>query len=342
MEKKIKLSMLIVFIVACIIPSGNIFSQNDANTIMTIIKNKKDYPDYYLVAAHRGYWANYPENSEGAYLAAIAIGADIVEMDVRLTSDDVMVVFHDACLDRVTTGSGKLRDQPYSYVRNLHLKMTDGRVTQERMLTLDNALNLLKRKAVVSIDIKETGALFNSTMIRVLQMLNQKDMLSQSIVKGKMTRNQLQQNVLSQTGMTLADFVYTPIAFSNTANLNSYIQDFVDGGDIYAFEMVYKTSWDKAILDWIPYLQQRNIWIGQYSFWPETEYGVFAEGIPLKDCNPIMRNYKFKDKPDSLPQDWDDGRGDWDWLFSKGADYVISDRGELLIDYLELVGKRTK
>lgn len=327
-----------------VIPLGiDLQAQSDVNSIMKIIKNKKDYPNYYLVAAHRGYWANYPENSEGAYKAAIEIGADIVEMDVRLTSDDKMVVFHDACLNRVTTGSGRLGDEPYSYVQNLYLKMTDGTETKEKVLTLEDALDLLMGKAVVSIDIKETGELFNTTMIRVLQLLRQKAMLSQAIVKGKMTRSQLQQNVLSQVGLTLADFVYTPIAFPNTANLEDYIEDFVEGGNIYAFELVYKTSWDTKIIDtWVPYLKQRNIWVGQYSFWPETEYGVFAEEIPLRSCNPIMRNYNFLDKPDSPATAWDDGRGDWDWLFSKGADYVISDRGELLIDYLKLIGKRSK
>ena len=38
---------------------------------------------------------------------AIELDVDIVEMDVRLTKDGQMVIFHDACLDRVTTGYGR-------------------------------------------------------------------------------------------------------------------------------------------------------------------------------------------------------------------------------------------
>ncbi|MCD8166529.1 MAG: DUF4996 domain-containing protein [Bacteroides sp.] len=38
----------------------------------------------------------------------------------------------------------------------------------------------------------------------------------------------------------------------------------------------------------------------------------------------------------------DDGRGDWDWLIEKGADYLITDRSELMIDYLKIISKRTK
>lgn len=50
---------------------------------------------------------------------AMAIGADIVEMDVRVTKDNIMVVFHDACLDRMTTGNGRLREENWSYVNTL-------------------------------------------------------------------------------------------------------------------------------------------------------------------------------------------------------------------------------
>ena len=43
--------------------------------------------DYVFVAMHRGDWRNFPENSKGAILSAIRLGADIVELDVHMTKD---------------------------------------------------------------------------------------------------------------------------------------------------------------------------------------------------------------------------------------------------------------
>ncbi len=314
------------------------FAQVNPDEVIEIIKNRESYPNYVLVAAHRGYWADYPENSQGAYEMAIALGVDIVEMDVRVTKDGQMVIFHDACLDRVTTGYGLLRDATWAEIQNLYLIMPDGQQTLQKMLTLEQALDYLKGKAVVSIDIKETGSLFNTVFVKILRMLKTKGMLGQSIVKGKMPFNEVQ-TLVGRAGTTLDEFIYTPIAFSNTKNLDQYIKDFVNSKKIHAFELVYKQSAD-PILEYVSLLNTNNIWIGQYSFWPETSDGVFAEKIPLTDTDPITRDYNFKDQD---PNNFlDDGRGDWDWLFAKGANYVITDRSELMLDYLTVKGLRTK
>lgn len=314
------------------------YAQTTPAEVIQIIKNKQNYPNYVLIAAHRGYWADYPENSQGAYEMAIELGVDIVEMDVRVTRDGQMVIFHDACLDRVTTGYGRLRDTNWSEIQNLNLILPNGQFTTQKMLSLEQALDYLKGKAVVSIDIKETGALFNTVFVKIIRMLKTKNMLGQSIIKGKMPLSNVQQ-LVSQAGATLDDFIYTPIAFSNTKNLDQYIRDFVNSKKIYAFELVYKQSAD-PILQYVSLLNQNNIWIGQYSFWPETADGVFAEKIPLTDTDPITRDYNFKDQDPNNPLD--DGRGDWDWLFGKGANYIITDRSELMLDYLQVRGLRTK
>ncbi len=270
-------------------------AQNDVDEIIRIIKNRKEYPNYNLVAAHRGYWANYPENSTAAYNAAVDIGADIVEMDVRLTSDSEMVVFHDACLNRVTNGSGLLSTLPWSYVQSLRLKMTDGTTTGYRVLSLTDALDLLKGRAVVSIDIKEGGSAFEETMIRALKMVKEKNMLNQTIVKGRLTLDDLKTKVLAPANIELKDFIYTPVAFSNTANLERYLTDFLNTKQIYGIELVYKQSTNEPILQYIPNLKNQGVWVGQYSFWPETSYGVFAEKNPLTDCDVVLRNYNFLD-----------------------------------------------
>jgi glycerophosphoryl diester phosphodiesterase len=54
-----------------------------------------------LVLAHRGDWSAAPENTVGAFQAAVRAGADMIELDVRRTMDGGVVVMHDPTLERV-------------------------------------------------------------------------------------------------------------------------------------------------------------------------------------------------------------------------------------------------
>lgn len=63
--------------------------------------------NYVFVAMHRGDWRNFPENSKGAILSSIRLGADIVELDVQMTKDGRFILNHDNTLNRTTTGKGK-------------------------------------------------------------------------------------------------------------------------------------------------------------------------------------------------------------------------------------------
>ncbi|MCD8166528.1 MAG: glycerophosphodiester phosphodiesterase family protein [Bacteroides sp.] len=253
MNKLLLFCMLVVF---CVCPQTKAQQTRDINDIIHIIKNRAQYPNYVLVAAHRGYWMDYPENSIPAYNAAINLGADIVEMDVRITFDEEMVIFHDACLDRVTTGYGTLRTLPFNEVKDLKLKNIDGTVTSEKLLKLSDALDALKGKAVASIDIKETGEYFNKVLLKVISLAQQKDMLNQLLIKGKLRLADLNA-VLQQAGVTLDDIIYTPIAFDNTRDLDAYINEYINSGKIYAFELVYKRS-ASPILKYVSQLQQKT------------------------------------------------------------------------------------
>ena len=168
------LSSLLLFCIAFIPRTGNAITPDE---VVQIIKNKQNYPNYVLVAAHRGYWADYPENSQGAYEMAIELDVDIVEMDVRLTKDGQMVIFHDACLDRVTTGYGRLRDTNWSEVQQLYLVMPDGRRTYDKMLTLEQALDSLKGKAVVVTS--------GTTSEVLLNKLNEEQKMNMRIISAK-------------------------------------------------------------------------------------------------------------------------------------------------------------
>ena len=74
-----------------------------------------------MVAAHRGHFAKLPENSLAAIREAARLGAEVVEIDVRHTQDDVIVLMHDAEVDRTTDGSGKVEDMTLAEVSELLL-----------------------------------------------------------------------------------------------------------------------------------------------------------------------------------------------------------------------------
>lgn len=67
-------------------------------------------PERPLVIAHRGGAGERPENTLLAFENAIAVGADILELDVRSSADNVLVVHHDADVERTTNGSGLVHD----------------------------------------------------------------------------------------------------------------------------------------------------------------------------------------------------------------------------------------
>ena len=60
------------------------------------------------VFAHRGFSGQYPENTILAFDKAHELGADGFELDIQLTSDQKIVVFHDRTLERTTNGHGRL------------------------------------------------------------------------------------------------------------------------------------------------------------------------------------------------------------------------------------------
>ncbi len=66
-------------------------------------------PNARPVIAHRGNRAHAPENTIPAMLEAVALGADAIEFDVRVSRDGVLMVIHDPTLDRTTEASGPVR-----------------------------------------------------------------------------------------------------------------------------------------------------------------------------------------------------------------------------------------
>ncbi|MGM0574731.1 MAG: glycerophosphodiester phosphodiesterase [Myxococcota bacterium] len=78
-----------------------------------------------LAFAHRGGAEEAPENTLAAFEAAFRLGFRYLETDAHLTSDGVLLAFHDDVLDRVTDRTGRVADLPWSEVRRARVGGTE-------------------------------------------------------------------------------------------------------------------------------------------------------------------------------------------------------------------------
>lgn len=111
------------------------------------------------VIAHRGATDNAPENTLPAFEAAIGIGADAIELDVRLTRDRVPVVYHYAYLDEATTGDGPIFAYTYDELQALDVIRADGGLVPEHGVGLGipllrDVLNKVGDRIGLEIEIK--------------------------------------------------------------------------------------------------------------------------------------------------------------------------------------------
>lgn len=110
--------------------------------------------DQIMVCAHRAYHQQAPENSLAAIRTSMELGIDIIEIDVRTTADDSLVLMHDATIDRTTNGSGAVEDLSFAELQRFNLLFGDS-LTHEKIPTLTEALALTKgQEIIVNLDLK--------------------------------------------------------------------------------------------------------------------------------------------------------------------------------------------
>ena len=108
-----------------------------------------------LIIAHRGDVTNAPENTIPAFRKALDLGADGIELDVRLTKDERLVVFHDRCLDRTSNGSGPVNHRTQDEVLGLDAGSWFGPGFKgERPPTLDEAFESLPADFLINVEMK--------------------------------------------------------------------------------------------------------------------------------------------------------------------------------------------
>lgn len=122
------------------------------------------------IIAHRGIHNNIdiPENSLLAFKKAKELNVPI-ELDIHITKDNKLVVFHDDNLNRMTGLNKKIKDCTYQELSTLCLVNT-----KEKIPTLKEVLNLIKGKVLLDIEIKDTKKIKTivDTLIQELSTYN--------------------------------------------------------------------------------------------------------------------------------------------------------------------------
>lgn len=117
--------------------------------VLPISKNKL------VVIAHRGNHVNVPENSLASYEEAIKSGADYVEIDLRTSKDGILMIHHDATVDRMTNGQGNVADKTWAELQSLQLKNPKADdPTAYRIPEFREVLRLCKNRIHIYLDFK--------------------------------------------------------------------------------------------------------------------------------------------------------------------------------------------
>lgn len=120
-----------------------------------LIVNSFELRDEVAVIAHRGSSMDAPENTLSAVEQALADGADIVELDVRLTADGEVVLFHDRSLTRLTGDRRNLGEVTREELATFDVGSWFGDAFQgERIPGLDDALVAVRGRGALMIDMK--------------------------------------------------------------------------------------------------------------------------------------------------------------------------------------------
>ncbi len=111
-------------------------------------------PALFTHYAHRGlHGGDVPENSLAAFRRAAEAGYGI-ELDLQLSSDGEVMVFHDYTLERMTEAEGTLSSHTAAQLRQLRLKTADGAITEETIPTLREVLAAVDGRVPLLIELK--------------------------------------------------------------------------------------------------------------------------------------------------------------------------------------------
>ncbi len=261
--------------------------------------------DRVLVVAHRADWRNAPENSLPAIRRALDMGVDIVEIDVRRTKDGRFVVIHDRTLERTTTGTGRVEDHTLAELRELRLLAATGHPTTERIPTLEEALDLVRGRALVNLD---KSADHPAEVFAVVEACRAERYALMSV-------RQSREEMHARFPGLLDKMLYMVVAPLREPDSWRIIEGYLRDEKPAVIQVTFATTnpEQEARLASIP---QRGVRLWVNSLWPEQNAGHDDE--------------RAVEDPD----------GTWGWLVARRVSIIQTDRPAELLRYLDSRGLR--
>ena len=283
-----------------------------------LLRAKLDSNDrnYVFVTMHRGDWRHAPENSSAAILGSIAMGADIVELDVAPTKDGHYVLLHDGSLDRVSNGKGKAKDLTLAEIKQYRLKdEKTGAPTKYEILTLEEAFALTRGKILVNID------KYPRDPKGITELAVRLGVEREIIFKGWFAPNELRKALGDGLWKSYVSkrLFYMPVLRADKPSAMKIVKDWQSCGRAPdAYELCFKDEKDLASLKYLAGMSAPcpRIWIN--TLWQD-----------LCATHTDERGHKG------------DPEGSWGWCLKQGATMLQTDRPEDLIRYLNSLGRHT-
>ena len=216
-----------------------------------------------LVVAHRGDWRYAPENSIAAIEHSIAVGVDIVELDLQLTKDSVLIVMHDATLNRTTTGKGRVADWTLDSIRTLKLKNGCGIRTKHTVPTLEEALLASRGRVLLNLD--KADRYFDL----VVPLLEKTGTTRQIVMKGSKPAAE----VLGLYGKYLDEVIYMPVVNLDREDAPESMEAYIAELKPVAYELIYAEAEDAAMP-----LRMRDELRGKALIWYNTLWDTLCGG----------------------------------------------------------------
>ncbi|MBC7914275.1 MAG: glycerophosphodiester phosphodiesterase family protein [Pyrinomonadaceae bacterium] len=253
-----------------------------------------------LVIAHRGDWRNAPENSIMAIKNSIAMGVDVVEIDLAKTKDGHIVLMHDETLERTTNGKGKVSDWTLDSLKALFLKDGLGIITPHKIPTLEEALMVIKDKILVNLD--KGYDYFGQSY----HLLKKTGTLHQAIIKS----THPVEKVIAENGRYLKEMMFMPIVNIDDPSALTIIKNYQAKAKPVAFELLFNSDTSK-ILKMVPQLVKQGSRYWANSLWDRLSAGHGDERAVF------------------------DPEANYGWIVNHGFTLIQTDRPAFLIDYLK-------
>ncbi|MGE5463990.1 MAG: glycerophosphodiester phosphodiesterase [Syntrophothermus sp.] len=108
-----------------------------------------------IIFAHRGASSYAPENTLASFELALALQADAIELDVKLSADGQVIVIHDSTVDRTTNGKGKVRDLTLAELKSLDAGSSfSPKFAGEKIPTLEEVFEAMGKRTFINIELK--------------------------------------------------------------------------------------------------------------------------------------------------------------------------------------------